>query len=355
MKSKLKETSGFTLVELIVVIAVLGILAGVGGVAYAGYIERANKAVDEQLVADVKYAAILGGMSDPDATGEIHVGKDEMSVEGDPEYRAGIEGWLKDAFGADWNRLHTKTLEAVVYVPVLSVTLTEKQKELLENYINSNFHGHEEELVATVENLTGMFGDWLEDGGDLSGYMPDGQYEKFLEQYGLNAGSPAIARANAMVMFLGAQASEMTDDDVNELYNLIISGEVREENLLPDLAAFYGVMTGYANSEYASEDFKTLLADNPPTGVSTVQDVLLPAFIEEGEKNYENFVGYLGLDPSGEPTGPSQAKADLDGYLSALSLIKDFDDQIDINDENAFHHDATSALLQETLNGAKSS
>lgn len=63
MKNKLKETGGFTLVELIVVIAILGILAGVGGVAYAGYVERANKAVDQQMVADTEYAMALANVA----------------------------------------------------------------------------------------------------------------------------------------------------------------------------------------------------------------------------------------------------------------------------------------------------
>ena len=53
---KKMDNGGFTLVELIVVIAILAILAGVAVPAYSGYVEKANKAADEQLLAQVNQA-----------------------------------------------------------------------------------------------------------------------------------------------------------------------------------------------------------------------------------------------------------------------------------------------------------
>ena len=47
---------GFTLVELVVVIAILGILAGVGVVGYSGYVLKANMAADEALLRDLNTA-----------------------------------------------------------------------------------------------------------------------------------------------------------------------------------------------------------------------------------------------------------------------------------------------------------
>ena len=45
-----KKNGGFTLVELIVVIAILAILAGVAIPAYSGYIQKANEAADNQIL-----------------------------------------------------------------------------------------------------------------------------------------------------------------------------------------------------------------------------------------------------------------------------------------------------------------
>lgn len=106
MKQQLRNKAGFTLVELIVVIAILGILAGIGTVGYSGYVKRANMAVDQQLVSDIKYAIQLAYLSDADsfAGNQVMV----LSMDNAPYYSGGdaLSNAVTAAFGnSDSQRL----------------------------------------------------------------------------------------------------------------------------------------------------------------------------------------------------------------------------------------------------------
>lgn len=53
---------GFSLVELIVVIAIMAILVGVAVPTYTAYIDKANAGVEKQAVGDIVYAAKLANI-----------------------------------------------------------------------------------------------------------------------------------------------------------------------------------------------------------------------------------------------------------------------------------------------------
>ena len=92
------HAEGFTLVELIVVIAILAILGGVAVPAYSGYVEKAEYAADEALLAELNTAFAAACA----ISGESHVGRNDASAQIGEDKKAvvttGITGFA-DTFG----------------------------------------------------------------------------------------------------------------------------------------------------------------------------------------------------------------------------------------------------------------
>ncbi len=94
----MKKTAGFTLVELIVVIAILAILAGIAIPVYSGYIAKAQEASDMQILDSLKTACAFAVV---DKNHDASLSKIEVKVTSQKLETVTITYTYKDADGTD--------------------------------------------------------------------------------------------------------------------------------------------------------------------------------------------------------------------------------------------------------------
>ncbi|MCD8375051.1 MAG: type II secretion system GspH family protein, partial [Oscillospiraceae bacterium] len=141
------------MIELIVVIAILGILAGAGTVAYTGYVQRAEKSLDQQTVANLIYAVQLADYADSSLFGDSGTGV--IAITADKTVAVGTGSSLTDALQDSVGSLDKVKLSYDGWSGTLnSSTLSAMQTTLSNALISAN---------VTAEDTTASYASELSD------------------------------------------------------------------------------------------------------------------------------------------------------------------------------------------------
>lgn len=377
--NKLRGSAGFTLVELVVVIAIMGILAGVGTVGYGGYVKRTNEGLDETLYRNILYAGEIGKYENPGVTGRVTVSKDSnATVASDGGNAEIVKKWLSDAFGADWattvkyrtDKYADNDNYNTIILPGVNVPLNDDQLALVAKINGSNFAGKTVEIANTINALSKAFSTHTRKDSPtdvpaaIKRALDDTTYEaykNFMKNKGYNIEKPkeeltdeeATAIGNLTAMYVASKVKEknVTSDKVLPNMQQLFGSSNDMETLanagggdgFVGAALAYGMTTGLMNSSFVTDEQRAQLAAgaNGVTGFTTM-DQYLSTVRNMDDKNHESVMQkYLASE---------EGKKDLDACIAALGLVDNFNGKIDVNVDNVYKSDSTLGLLQGILN-----
>ena len=373
MKKFWKKTEGFTLVELVVVIAILGILAGVGTVGYSGYVKKANMAADQQLLRDLNtafaIACIENGVPNTQVTAEnINVPSNgevddtilEVTIT-DTVKAAAIEGAFGNYFEGgtfkvmkflNYNKAQGVFAEADSAFRGLFNTLKEKYSDAIANKILPTNLG-----AITTEDLFDQLDGAMDMAGNLGlhtlggeafvnayfGYlgvdMPDesaSDEELAAAQDALDAKLKALgvddatAATNAIALYAAQNSAGLTIDRLN---NWLGKGNDSDDlqsstsaNTLAEAGALYGMYLSYQQKTNGTV----------PTG--NTLDILNDA-LSDGD-----FATWVSTS--------TDAQAELDAYKTYMEIIHEAGKDDNTRNEilaNGFQNEELESLVKELM------
>lgn len=110
MKKKLSNNKGFSLVELIIVIAIMAVLIGVLAPQYLKYVEKSKISSDSDLVASIR-SGVETMISDPDydiTAGTIVISDSGITVNSFDATKGG-SSVVDEVMGANWKNQKFKS------------------------------------------------------------------------------------------------------------------------------------------------------------------------------------------------------------------------------------------------------
>lgn len=336
--------SGFTLVELVVVIAIMGILAGVGSAAYSGYVKKANEAADLQLLGAVNTAfasaSYDAGQYDGRPSGgaaslaeDGRVAQVISSVDRDGKFFERYFSGNRDSRFKLYTNLAYDRTTGTFYGAVLTAATDKDGNTVLHYSINGQdyeFTATREQLEAfrastfggksmTMNGLTGNVGGMINalstalGGGNFLasvlqtagmnletlGIKPDekGTYSELDKQRLANAALLLTARetdentAETLLALLAPDEEETLDEKLPGLFSSSDVGET-----MSNVGAMYGIMTAFAYSEQA-KGWTTTVDDkeyNAEQYYNYVNQQIAAAGEKEGAEKIPDILAALG-------------------------------------------------------------
>lgn len=383
---------GFTLIELIIVIAILAILAGVGIPVYSAYTKRANEASDRQMIGTVNTAfaaaCLENGFDNRSVTAA------ELVFDESGRYILGVEGVTHPTMSTDgvaasfekfWGENVGKPLKYFTKddisfnpdEPYAGMFTTNKEEGGLPEGVSVlSYDGKEvyytaEQVIAykesnfnfgaiatrtwtrTMDSLVGAVG---ANTTTVTSLKNDSAFRAYLAGLGKTPDElDGVQTGQYLVRFVASKLSGLNVDQVfaaidpadgvgsMQAVTALISGKPYGSSQFAEKAAgaalVYGLTGAYANSEYVMDDE---FASNYSFTTASVSSLgTFTDYITHIDPDaYEGYLEELGKD-------------DLAGFLSVMQLVSGNDGVVDeyLNGEHVnFSSDKIVGMINALLN-----
>lgn len=375
--ARAKNESGFTLVELIVVIAILGILAGVGTVGYSGYIKKANMAADEILLDSLNTAFAAACIEEGVPTSGLTASTAQIKLTADSKVDvanikpAEIKDAFADYFAGNEDSIF-KVYTAFAYNQATGMFKASEMSELYTNLMNKIIAENgalitavqnsafmdigSAALLGQVSDVAGLATELIAANSILTGVVMDDAYiSNLASRLGVDAAD------------LKADLEEMFAEDPNAFANYMANSTVLNVAQTMNSATFDedAALDMFASANWGG--LGTTLSTDPETGLAQVAMLygLYTAYDSEAAAdiavtgdlnaltalmNDTDFKSYL----SEVKTDGSQAQKDYEGYKSALTIVNESANDTEVANkilENGYDDAELLALLQGVLGG----
>ena len=338
------HAGGFTLVELIVVIAILAILGGVAVPAYSGYVKKANMQADMTLISEIEHALTLAYYNQSLSAGGHLILTADRGVQG-VEADSDLEKALIATFGSGY-----RDILKLKYDEWGSSGLSDGLVGIMADAVNNSsfMKGNRvDALLSDVEKMTGMAQHLvtsLSSGAGLAGTTLSSLFTAEVlnatgAKYGIGEDSWTAADWDAWgaqeenrVAYGNLLVLAAADDIENNKVNMEFSPA---SNMIMEFSSYYAfAATNPAFSAVLDTKLNELQNVNDVGSGAAWYNALEQAAIEAGYDNYRferDASGNFILDENGDKQLSQQYRKDYAAFGSLMAgLGNPTEEQADI-------------------------
>ena len=333
------KNKGFSLVELIVVIAIMAILVGVAVPVYTSYIDKANKSKDIQLVDEIKHAMQIA-YADQSLTESGYV---KLSASAASATTAELEAVMEATFGANWKE-------------ELTLSYGDWKGASPATYASTSYYGNENSLLSEVDRLTDALGSAVK-AYDIN--LGD-NFSETLAKYGFSKDSSETAIGNAAALYVAERTSGNEAFIRNVIMsNIIADGALDIGNAYNELRVEMGDAAALAVLYALAEGFAQYCDSQPGSTTNAVEIFHEEAAFDGVKNSQEAFAVVAGafgaLATEGESylteyidkDNPEHIMNDVDGYVSIMKTVNDNTDLVkdSLDSEDCFTNGKVETML----------